>query len=77
MSPEILVNGDILRRALSVSLLNVGAGSPADATKINLEEESEARHWRRKFGCTQQQLREAIKITGNRAAAVEAELKRR
>jgi hypothetical protein len=46
-------------------------GSP-DRNRINLSEDYEVRHWSKKFGVSQQQLREAVKAIGPDARKVEA-----
>jgi Protein of unknown function (DUF3606) len=48
---------------------------PADASKVNVHEDYEVQYWRTKFGCTPQQLKDAVKKVGTVAAAVEKELK--
>jgi hypothetical protein len=50
---------------------------PADASKVNLHEEYEVQYWSKKFGCTAQQLKDAVKKAGAGAAAVEKELKKK
>jgi hypothetical protein len=50
--------------------------SPADPTRVALEEEWEVRWWYTKFGCTEVQLRSAIKRAGTTAVDVERELKK-
>lgn len=46
----------------------------ADQERISLEEDYEVRDWSRKFGVTEQELRNAVARVGNMAAAVEREL---
>jgi hypothetical protein len=49
---------------------------PADASKVNVHEDYEVQYWCEKFGCTSQQLKDAVKKVGTGAAAVEKELKK-
>lgn len=46
-----------------------------DRTRISLSEDYEVRDWSKKFGCTPDELKAAVKAVGNEAAAVEAYLK--
>lgn len=48
-----------------------------DRKRINLTEDYEVRDWSKKFGATEDELREAVQAVGNDAAAVEAHLKGR
>ncbi|MEO8388635.1 MAG: DUF3606 domain-containing protein [Polaromonas sp.] len=41
-----------------------------DRKFISLEEDYELRDWTKTLGCTEQQLREAVKAVGNSASAV-------
>lgn len=43
---------------------------PADATRVNVNEDWEVRYWCQKWGCTEQQLRECVKKAGVMASAV-------
>ena len=47
---------------------------PQDASKISLTEKWEVEYWCKKFGCTEAQLRAAVKAVGNGAAAVQKHL---
>jgi hypothetical protein len=49
---------------------------PQDASKISLIEDWEVRYWCEKFGCTEAQLRAAVKAVGHSAAKVEEYLKK-
>jgi len=49
---------------------------PQDASRINVNEDYEVRYWTKKFGCTAEQLRAAVKAVGVSAKAVEAHLKK-
>ena len=46
-----------------------------DRTRISLSEVYEVRDWSKKFGCTPDELKAAVKAVGNEASAVEAYLK--
>jgi hypothetical protein len=48
-----------------------------DRERINMHEDYEVRDWCAKFGCTKEQLAAAVRKVGDRADAVETELKRR
>jgi hypothetical protein len=48
---------------------------PADASRINIHEEYEVRHWTRKFGCTEVQLKAAVHGVGLMAENVESYLR--
>lgn len=50
---------------------------PADRDRVNVNEPYEVRHWTEKFGCTEQQLRAAVKAVGVMAKDVEAFLKKK
>lgn len=47
---------------------------PQDASKISLTEKWEIDYWCEKFGCTEQQLRNAVKAVGHGADAVKRHL---
>ncbi|HEX4488780.1 MAG TPA: DUF3606 domain-containing protein [Terriglobales bacterium] len=51
--------------------------APQDANKVNVHEAYEIEYWTKKFGCTSQQLKDAVKKVGTSAAAVEKELKKK
>ncbi len=44
---------------------------PADRGLINLDDPREVSWWSKRFGCSQEQLREAVAEVGNSAAQVE------
>ena len=50
---------------------------PADRDRVNVNETYEVRHWTEKFGCTEAQLRAAVKAVGVMAKDVEAFLKKK
>jgi hypothetical protein len=49
--------------------------SPQDASKISLSEDYEVAYWTKKFGVSADELRAAVKASGNGANAVEKHLK--
>lgn len=49
---------------------------PPDTTRVNVNEDWELRYWCKKFGCTPDQLRAAVKAVGVSSAAVERYLKK-
>jgi hypothetical protein len=49
-------------------------GSP-DRNRINVNEDYELRDWSKKFGCTHEELKVAVKAVGTSAKAVEEHLK--
>lgn len=48
---------------------------PKDAQRVNVNQEHEVRRWTAKWGCTEQQLREAVTLVGPMASDVEIHLK--
>lgn len=46
-----------------------------DRTRINVSEDYEVRDWATKFDATPEQIRDAVKAVGDRAADVEMHLK--
>jgi hypothetical protein len=57
---------------MSEDLKNRG---PADRSRINVNEPGEVKFRRKEFGCTEQQLRQAISAVGDSAAKVSQYLK--
>lgn len=49
---------------------------PQDASKVNVNEPYEVVYWCKKFGCTEAQLRAAVKAVGTKASAVQTHLKK-
>lgn len=47
---------------------------PADASKVNVNQQYEVNWWCGEFGCTEQQLRAAVTAVGVSAAAVRRHL---
>ena len=45
-----------------------------DSNCVNVDDEHELRYWTKKFGCTNEQLKEAVKKVGTNPEAVRAEL---
>jgi len=43
---------------------------PADRSLVNVDEPSEIKYWRKEYGCTEQQLRQAVLAVGVSAARV-------
>ncbi len=43
---------------------------PADHSQVNVNDAVEIKYWCRKFGCTEQQLRQAVSAVGGSAAKV-------
>ena len=46
----------------------------ADRNRVNVQEPHEVQYWTRKFGCSEQQLKEAVSRVGVMAADVEVYL---
>jgi hypothetical protein len=46
-----------------------------DRTRINTSEDYELRYWSKKFGVSQERLKQAVEKVGNSVSAVEKELK--
>ena len=49
---------------------------PADRSRINVNEPWEVRYWCKDLGCTEQQLRDAVKAAGVMADAVRRHLRK-
>ena len=43
---------------------------PQDAARVNVHEDWEVRYWCKAFGCTEQELKDAVKAVGVSAAAI-------
>ena len=54
---------------------NLKNRAPADHSRINVNEPSEVQYRRRQFGCTEQQLRQAVAAVGASADKVSQFLK--
>jgi hypothetical protein len=52
-----------------------GNRGPADRSRVNVHEDYEVRYWTGKFGCTKQQLEDAVRRVGPMARDVEEHLK--
>ena len=48
---------------------------PADANQVNVSEAAEVEYWRKKYGCTESQLRHAVAAVGASADKVRQYLK--
>jgi hypothetical protein len=48
--------------------------APQDSSKINVHENYEVEYWTKKFGCTPQQLKDAVKKVGTGVEAVKKAL---
>ena len=51
--------------------------APQDAQRINVNEDYEVAYWTNKFGCTPEELKNAVKKVGVMAEDVAAAIKRR
>ncbi len=51
--------------------------APADRSRVNVDEPGEVKYRRKEYGCTEQQLRQAIAAVGVSAAKVSQYLKRK
>lgn len=51
--------------------------APQDASKVNVNETYEVVYWCKKFGCTEAQLKAAVKAVGTKASDVQANLKKK
>ena len=50
------------------------AESPKDRARVNVHEASERTYWCQKFGCSEAQLRNAVKMVGVTASKVRQQL---
>ena len=62
------------RKVMSDDLSKRG---PQDRNRVNVNEEWERKYWCKEFGCTEQQLRDAVKAVGVMVDKVRAYLKQR
>ena len=46
-----------------------------DRSRIHLEQEHEIRYWTKKFGCSEEELREVVKKVGSSVDAVQRAVK--
>ncbi len=46
-----------------------------ERSRVNLNDPHDLRHWARRFGCTEEQLREAVERVGVTALDVESDLR--
>ena len=54
---------------------NLQDRGPQDRSRVNLNQEHEVRYWAKHFGCTEDELREAVRKVGNSAEAVKRAVK--
>lgn len=54
-----------------------GRRGPADLSRVNVSEAGDVRYWCEKCGCSESQLRAAVKAVGVMAGVVQAYLKKR
>lgn len=54
---------------------NLQERGPRDRSRVNLDQEHEVRYWTKKFGCTEEELREAVRKVGSSAQAIEQAVK--
>jgi hypothetical protein len=50
---------------------NLKIKEPVDGSKININEPYEVNYWCKKFGCTEAQLKAAVKAVGTSKVAVQ------
>jgi len=43
---------------------------PADHSRVNTNDPAEVKYWRRQYGCTEQQLRQAVSAVGESPAKI-------
>lgn len=53
---------------------NKNITQPLDAKRIDVNDPAEVRNWCKSFGCTEQQLKDAVKAVGTSGAAVRRHL---
>ncbi len=51
--------------------------SPKDRTRVNVNEPTDVAYWCEKFGCSQTQLRTAVKMVGTTPSKIRAHLAQR
>jgi len=56
---------------------NLKKTGPEDDSRVNVGQDHEVRYWCGKYGCTEAELREAVKAVGTSAAAVGEYLKKK
>lgn len=54
---------------------NLQNRGPQDRSRVNLSEDYEVKYWTKKFGVSEEALRNAVKKAGSSAEAVEKALK--
>jgi len=53
---------------------NLNLRRPQDASKVNTGQDWEVEYWCKEFGCTSQELKNAVAVVGNSADAVRRHL---
>jgi hypothetical protein len=53
---------------------DLGKREPVDTSIININEDSATIYWTTKFGCTREQLKQAVRLVGTDPTAVAARL---
>ncbi len=56
---------------------NLSVKGPQDRARVNPNESWEVRYWCKKFGCTEEMLRKAVKSVGNSSKKIEEYLSRK
>ena len=56
---------------------DLGKRGPADRLRVNVNEPHEVRYWTKEFGCTEAELRAAVRAVGVMSANVRAHLSAR
>jgi hypothetical protein len=56
---------------------NLKKRGPIDRTRVNVNEKWEVDYWCGKFKCTETELKDAVKLIGSMATAVQARLLRK
>lgn len=54
---------------------NLQQRGPHDRSRVSLDQDYEVRYWTNELGCTEEQLREAVRKVGSSADAVRREVR--
>lgn len=73
LAPAVRVAGILTGAAMVDDLKNRG---PADRIRVNVNEAWEVTYWCKEFGCTAQQLKDAVRAVGVMADKVRIHLKK-
>ncbi len=67
-----LMNRSVNRLKTKITAMsdNPSKKVPQDANRVNVNQAHEVKYWRAKFGCTEAELRAAVKAVGTSVAAV-------